>query len=54
VHACCKVDRDSTTVKRCGEVESAVFDLFAQLGASEEQLDFPVFYASAREVWLLL
>jgi GTP-binding protein len=26
-----------------------VFDLFASLGASDEQLDFPVIYASARE-----
>jgi len=30
-------------------VESQLFDLFAQLGASEEQLDFPVLYASARQ-----
>ena len=28
---------------------SQLFDLFAQLGASEEQLDFPVLYASARQ-----
>ena len=46
-----QVDRPSATAQRCGEVESAIFDLFAQLGASEEQLDFPVLYASAREVW---
>lgn len=45
-----QVDRPSTTKVRCGEVESAIFDLFAQLGASDEQLDFPIFYASAREV----
>ena len=32
-------------------MESAAFDVFAQLGASEEQLDFPVLYASAREGW---
>ena len=44
------MDRPSATAQRCGEVESAIFDLFAQLGASEEQLDFPVLYASAREV----
>ena len=31
-------------------MESNIFDLFAQLGATEEQLDFPVLYASAREV----
>ena len=31
-------------------MESAIFDLFAHLGATEEQLDFPVLYASARQV----
>ncbi|KAG6526900.1 hypothetical protein ZIOFF_008987 [Zingiber officinale] len=35
----------------CNEVESLVFDLFANLGATEEQLDFPVLYASAKEGW---
>jgi hypothetical protein len=30
---------------------TALFDVFAQLGASEEQLDFPVLYASARQGW---
>ncbi|KAJ7540648.1 hypothetical protein O6H91_10G024500 [Diphasiastrum complanatum] len=46
-----KVDRPSVTQQRCGEVESDVFDLFANLGATEEQLDFPVLYASAKEGW---
>lgn len=46
-----KVDRPSATPQRCGEVESAAFDTFAELGASDEQLDFPVLYASAREGW---
>ncbi|XP_020527980.1 uncharacterized protein LOC18442254 isoform X2 [Amborella trichopoda] len=46
-----KVDRPSVSEERCDEVESLVFDLFANLGASEEQLDFPVFYASAKEGW---
>ncbi len=32
-------------------VVDAVFDLFAALDASEEQLDFPVLYASAKEGW---
>ena len=45
-----KVDRPSATAQRCGEVESAVFDVFALLGASEAQLDFLALYASAREV----
>ena len=44
------MDRPGATQQRCGEVESALFDLFAHLGATEEQLDFPVLYASAREV----
>ncbi|KAG6553221.1 hypothetical protein Mapa_004955 [Marchantia paleacea] len=46
-----KVDRSSVTQKRCGEVESMIFDLFANMGASDEQLDFPVLYASAKEGW---
>ncbi|XP_023531409.1 uncharacterized protein LOC111793657 [Cucurbita pepo subsp. pepo] len=46
-----KVDRPSVTEERCNEVESLVFDLFANLGATEEQLDFPVLYASAKEGW---
>lgn len=44
------MDRAGATPDRCGEVEGALFDLFAALGASEEQLDFTVLYASAREV----
>ncbi|ONI16869.1 hypothetical protein PRUPE_3G126400 [Prunus persica] len=43
-----KVDRPADM---CNEVESLIFDLFANLGASEEQLDFPVLYASAKEGW---
>ena len=31
------------------EVVDEVFDLFFELGASEEQLDFPVIYASSRD-----
>ncbi|EYU30790.1 hypothetical protein ABFS82_08G207800 [Erythranthe guttata] len=46
-----KVDRPSVTEERCNEVESLVFDLFANLGATEEQLEFPVLYASAKEGW---
>lgn len=45
----CRPGRPSATEQRCGEVESAAFDVFAHLGATEEQLDFPVLYASARE-----
>ncbi|XP_030462967.1 uncharacterized protein LOC115682774 [Syzygium oleosum] len=46
-----KVDRPSVSEERCNEVESLVFDLFASLGATDEQLDFPVLYASAKEGW---
>ncbi|XP_074302416.1 uncharacterized protein LOC141633970 [Silene latifolia] len=49
-----KVDKPSVSEERCDEVESLVFDLFANLGASEEQLDFPVLYASAKEGWASL
>jgi len=31
-------------------VESEVFDLFSYLDATEDQLDFPVIYASGRDV----
>eukprot|EP00960_Hanusia_phi_P011664 340568-Hanusia_phi.AAC.2 len=43
-----KVDKDSSRVK---EVENEVFDLFSSLDASEEQLDFPIVYASGRSGW---
>ena len=39
-----KIDRDGA---RPDWVFDQVFDLFDQLGASDEQLDFPVIYASA-------
>ncbi len=43
-----KVDRPSA---RPDWVVSHTFDLFDKLGASEEQLDFPVVYASALQGW---
>ncbi len=33
------------------EVQDEVFDLFAALGASDEQLDFPTLFASAKQGW---
>ena len=39
-----KVDKESA---RCSEVVDEVLDLFIELGADEEQLEFPVVYASA-------
>lgn len=46
-----KVDRESVTDQRCSEVMTQVFDLFSALGATDEQLDFPTLYASARMGW---
>ena len=43
-----KVDRSDA---RCDEVHTEVFDLFAALDATDEQLDFPMLYASGRQGW---
>ncbi len=43
-----KVDKPDA---RPDEVVDEVFDLFVALDATEEQLDFPVIYASAKEGW---
>src|ERR1700738_2836440 len=44
-----KVDRHDA---RPDVVAGEVFDLFAALDATEEQLDFPVLYGSAKEGWV--
>ncbi len=44
-----KVDRADA---RPSDVVNEVFDLFAALDASEEQLDFPILYGSAKEGWM--
>jgi GTP-binding protein len=44
-----KVDRSDA---RPSVVANEVFDLFAALDASEEQLDFPILYGSAKEGWM--
>ena len=41
-----KIDKPDS---RPTEVVNEVFDLFAELGANDEQLEFPIVYASARE-----
>lgn len=46
-----KVDRQDA---RCEEVINEVFDLFAALDATDEQLDFPIVYASGRSGWASL
>lgn len=43
-----KVDRDGA---RPSLAVDKVFDLFSDLGATEEQLDFPIIYASAKQGW---
>ncbi len=43
-----KIDRQDS---RADEVHIEVFDLFAALGATDEQLDFPMLYASGRQGW---
>ncbi|MGZ3709976.1 MAG: EF-Tu/IF-2/RF-3 family GTPase, partial [Bdellovibrionota bacterium] len=46
-----KVDRPDA---RTEEVVNQAFDLFIELGASEEQADFPIVYACARQGWCTL
>jgi len=47
-----KVDRpECADGKRIQEVVNATFDLFLELGANEEQADFPIVYAAARQGW---
>jgi len=46
-----KVDRPDA---RIDEVVNHAFDLFVDLGATEEQADFPIVYACARQGWCTL
>ena len=43
-----KIDKPDA---RPDEVHSKVFDLFCELNASDEQLEFPLLYASGRDGW---
>jgi GTP-binding protein len=43
-----KVDRPDA---RATEVHNLVFDLFAALGANDQQLDFPTLFASSKQGW---
>lgn len=45
-----KVDRDTS---RIGEVENEIFDLFCSLDANDKQMDYPMFYASAKQGWAI-
>ena len=44
-----KIDKPDS---RPDEVIDEVFDLFANLDASDDQLDFPILYGSAKEGWM--
>ncbi len=46
-----KIDRQDA---RPDEVHEEMFDLFANLGATDEQLDFPMLYASGRQGWAVV
>lgn len=42
------MDRPSSRVE---EVESEIFDLFCNLDASDDQLEYPTVFAAAKEGW---
>jgi GTP-binding protein len=44
-----KIDRPD---ERHDAVLNEIFDLFANLDATDEQLDFPVLYGSGRDGWM--
>jgi GTP-binding protein len=44
-----KVDRPTSRLD--GSVENELFDMFVALDATDEQLDFPIIYASAKQGW---
>jgi GTP-binding protein len=46
-----KIDRQDA---RPDEVHEEMFDLFANLGATDEQLDFPMLFASGRQGWAVV
>lgn len=46
-----KADRSTA---RPAQVESDVFDLFFTLGATDDQMEYPVLYASAKQGWAQL
>ncbi len=46
-----KIDKPE---ERHSEVVDEVFDLFANLDANEDQLDFPILYGSAKQGWMSL
>src|SRR6185437_4665334 len=51
IHPIVVVNKVDGQDARPDEVLTEVFDLFAALGATESQLDFPMLYASGRQGW---
>jgi GTP-binding protein len=48
-----KVDRPNAIARlESGDTESDLLDLFDALGATDEQMDYPTLYGSAREGWM--
>ena len=45
-----KVDRPTSRIE---EVESEVFDLFCNLEADDDQLEYPTIYAAAKDGWAI-
>ncbi|KAJ7143820.1 GTP-binding protein TypA [Mycena epipterygia] len=45
------LNKSDRPTSRPAQVEADLFDLFATLGASDEQMDYPVIYASAKQGW---
>lgn len=45
-----KVDRPSSRVQ---DVENEIFDLFCNLDADDDQLEYPVIYAAAKNGWAI-
>ncbi|KAJ7201197.1 P-loop containing nucleoside triphosphate hydrolase protein [Mycena haematopus] len=45
------LNKSDRPTSRPAQVESDLFDLFATLGASDEQMEYPVLYASAKQGW---
>ena len=44
--------RSTAPTRATSEVVNEVFDLFAALDATDEQLDFPIIYGSAKQGWM--
>ncbi len=52
LHPIVAVNKIDKAERRPDEVINEVFDLFANLDATDEQLDFPILYGSAKQGWM--